>query len=59
MIRFVLTLLVRRLMLAAIVLGAFNVVIGGMMGSSAGTRSVVKVLSDLPKTLDTINRSLR
>lgn len=59
MIRFVLTLLVRRLMLAAIVLGAANVAIGGMMGSSASTHSVIKLLSDLPKTLDTINRSFR
>lgn len=59
MIRFILTLLVRRLVLAAVVLGAANVALGGMMGTAAPSLSVVKLLSDLPKTLDTITRAFR
>lgn len=59
MIRFALTFLVRRLMLAVIVLAAVNVAVHGMIGSAATSRSLLDTLAGLPKALDTIHRAFR
>lgn len=59
MIRFLLRFLARRLVLAVVALGVVNFGLGGLLGSSAATRSVIEVLSALPKTLDTIRLALR
>lgn len=59
MIRFTLTFLVRRLMLALIVLAGANVFIHGMSGASVTSRDVMERIAGLPKALETLHRSFR
>ena len=59
MIRFALSFLVRRLMLAVIALAAVNVFLHGITGSSVTSRSVMERIAGLPKALETLHRSFR